>query len=590
MLHASFVRAGSILAACILSLQAATFDPKTISGVEIFGTPAAFPLKTQSGAPFDRDNLSQDVKTLWRSGQFSDIRVETVPDGDKLKVVFHVESKHALLVQKMDVDPPTPGIKLDLPPYTELDIRGAQEIAARARRQLADSGYPDAKVNAELLATAPGKGKLLLHVDKGRSVDVGGVVFSGNLGAEPAELLKVMRATKSKTLLPAIPGLWNGWHWHTGYNPDALQSDIANLRSFYYRRGYFDSRVTTGSVDIQNGKAKIGVDIQSGPRYAVRNFRLMAADGEREIKPRQDGSFPAKEICGALFEERRKAEQAGVLDFGATIQVQEVPSGTGKQADLTATIQRGPAYEVGRIEFHGNRMFGDATMRREMLLDEGAPLDQTLLRKSLARLNQTGLFEPLNENSVVVNTPPGSNRADVSIWLKERKMRHWMLSGPVGPMNLAGPLQFAIGSRLPSWGRGVFELATYAANLNFMLLPKPLGNLIPFLPNKRFLTVLTIQRPSLPGQTFLSGFTIVPQFGWQGLVASYGVSQTRTLLSPLFQSKRDFQPDLSVTIEHRGSEQPEGMMYCSMPKTKLDWAKQIGGMAFNLATSFIVPF
>ena len=40
-------------------------------------------------------------------------------------------------------------------------------------------------------------------------------------------------------------------------------------------------------------------------------------------------------------------------------------------------------------------------------------------------------------------------------------MRHWLLSGPVGPMSVAGPLQFAIGSRLPSWGQGIFEMATY---------------------------------------------------------------------------------------------------------------------------------
>src|SRR4029453_9156685 len=96
-----------------------------------------------------------------------------------------------------------------------------------------------------------------------------------------------------------------------------------------------------------------------------------------------------------------------------------------------------------------------STARRAPLLNEAPPLDKTVLRKSLARINSTGLFEPLSQADVVVNTPAGSNRADLTIQLRERKMLHWYLSGPVGPMSVAGPLQFKLGSRLPPWGRNV---------------------------------------------------------------------------------------------------------------------------------------
>ena len=359
---------------------------------------------------------------------------------------------------------------------------------------------------------------------------------------------KALRSTKSRTLLPGIPGLWSGWRLRPDYNPDAVRSDLANLRSFYFQRGYFDAHVTAGPVKIADGKARI-----------------------REIQPQPDGGFPAQRVCRALFEERHKAERAGVLDFRAAIDA----------GWATITVQRGPAYQIGRIEFRGNHMFRDSTIRRSLLLDEGEPLDRTLVRKSLAALNRAGLFTPLNDN----------NQANVTIRLQERKMRHWFLSGPVGPMSVAGPLQFAIGSRLPPWGRRAFELATYSASVNFMLFPKPLGSLLPFLPNKRFIMLLTVERPSLPGQRLVSGFTIAPQFGWLGLAASYGMSQTRTLLSPLFQAERDFQPALPVTIERVGSDVPggDGVMYCTLPKTKLDWARQIAGTAVSTALSF-VPF
>ena len=380
---------------------------------------------------------------------------------------------------------------------------------------------------------------------------------------------KALRSTKSRTLLPGIPGLWSGWRLRPDYNPDAVRSDLANLRSFYFQRGYFDAHVTAGPVKIADGKARIVFEVQSGPRYAFHRFSLIGADGVREIQPQPDGGFPAQRVCRALFEERHKAERAGVLDFRAAIDA----------GWATVTVQRGPAYQIGRIEFRGNHMFRDSTIRRSLLLDEGEPLDRTLVRKSLAALNRAGLFTPLNDN----------NQANVTIRLQERKMRHWFLSGPVGPMSVAGPLQFAIGSRLPPWGRRAFELATCSASVNFMLFPKPLGSLLPFLPNKRFIMLLTVERPSLPGQRLVSGFTIAPQFGWQGLAASYGMSQTRTLLSPLFQAERDFQPALPVTIERVGSDVPggDGVMYCTLPKTKLDWARQIAGTAVSAAFSFV---
>ena len=163
----------------------------------------------------------------------------------------------------------------------------------------------------------------------------------------------------------------------------------------------------------------------------------------------------------------------------------------------------------------------------------------------------------------------------MTIRLRERKKRLWYVSGPVGPMSLAGPLELAIGSRLPWWGQGIFELATYTAALHFMLLPKPLAGLLPFLPKRRFLAVLTIQRPPLPGQPLVSGFAVAPQFGWQGLAASYGVSQARTLPSPPFQSRSALEPPLAVSVG-------EGTMYCTIPKTALNRLRQVAGVAVSL--------
>jgi hypothetical protein len=543
---------------CLVSIHGAELDGRRISSVRILGAPAAFALETRAGDVGDSAKVQRDVKALCNWQRCSDVRVEATPDGEDLGLVFKVQGRHAWRVEKIRLEPPTPGINLGIASGDEVDGESAQQVARSVRRQLEGSGYPDAAVEARLLPAGTGKADLQIHIDKGQQMDIAGVTLSGNLGMKPSDVRKALRTTKAKTMVPGL------WRILPGYSWEAAQSDAANLRSFYYQHGYFDADVKVDRVDFADGKARIGFGIESGPRYQMRGFQSTAA------------------VCRELFVERRSAERSGVLDFSARLDIRNADA--QNRVDAKPTVELGPAYRVGRIEFRGNHLVNDATVRRALLIDEGALLDETLLRRSLAQLNQTGFFEPLGENNVVVNTPPGSDRADVTIWLKEKKKRNWYLSGPVGPMSIAGPLEFAIGSRLPPWGRGLLELSTYTVSAHFMFFAKPLSTLLPFLPNRRFLPLMTIQRPMLPGGQIWSGFTIAPQLGWQGMLGGYGMSQTRALLQSVFESPRALTTVLPVTIAKDGSD--VGIMNCSVPKTKWDRLRQVGGTATNLVFSF----
>ena len=58
-----------------------------------------------------------------------------------------------------------------------------------------------------------------------------------------------------------------------------------------------------------------------------------------------------------------------------------------------------------------------------------------------------------------------------------------------------GQFRASLSARLPPWGRGVFEAATYFISLNVAGIAKPF---------------LALQRPLVPGQELLSGFAISP--------------------------------------------------------------------------------
>jgi surface antigen-like variable number repeat protein len=278
--------------------------------------------------------------------------------------------------------------------------------------------------------------------------------------------------------------------------------------------------------------------------------------------------FASRELCACLFAARRDAEKRGVIDFSVTLAVNRVDEGEASEpeADLTATVDEGRSYTVGRIEFVGREKFSEAVIRKNLLLSESDVLDEMKLRKSVERLNRTGFFEPMDVSAVQIVTNGSSSVADLRIHVREQKRGRWNISGPVGPVRLAGPFQGSISRRLPAWGSGVLELSTYFASFSLIGFPASLARVLPITTFHGFAPVLSLQRPFIPGDGWRSGFTIAPQLGWQAMLLSYGATQIGQRLTPLLLGDSKLTPELPVMVERPNGD---GELLCDPPKPRL---------------------
>ena len=66
--------------ATLLLIHSVTL-PGAVSGVD---------LATQVGRPYDSAAVAKDVRTLWNSGRFQDIRVETIERPESADIIFHI--------------------------------------------------------------------------------------------------------------------------------------------------------------------------------------------------------------------------------------------------------------------------------------------------------------------------------------------------------------------------------------------------------------------------------------------------------------------------------------------------------------------
>ena len=519
------------------------------------------------GQPYNAAMVQEDVRKLWNMGRFEDIRVETATGAEGTAVVFDVEESRRLRLHKLRIEPSLPGLHVALPEGAPLDRRRAQAIALEAQKQLEAEGFDDAHVDYRLAPLPDHRADLVLELHPGKRVRVKQVEFGGDLGVQPAELRSALRALRARRLF--------GWRLLAAYSADAANSDLARLRSFYLSRGYFDATVRIDDTEIHEKEARLRFFVHSGPLYQVRNLTVSGTEEE---------SPSARTLCSSLLAARRDAQRQGVLDFSATVDVQPIGTGeAGPSADLAATITTGRPYRVGRIEFAGNHHWSESMLRRNFLLDEGALFDERLLRESIARLNRSMLFEPIDETRVSIHADQSTGIADVRIPLVERKRGAWRLSGPVGTASFAGPLEASISSRLPAWGSGLLSLGTYTASFSLLAFAQPMLPLLAIDPRRKLLPVLALSRPFNPADGWKSGFLIAPALGWRATAFSYPFAQIQQRLLPRLTGETGREPELQVAVHGPAGE---GVMFCEPPAPRMLPLRRTAAMMIRFAGAF----
>jgi hypothetical protein len=282
-----------------------------------------------------------------------------------------------------------------------------------------------------------------------------------------------------------------------------------------------------------------------------------AASAEPDETPRARevrfaGARAIDQMCACLLDARQAAERHGRIDFSVDVAF-------AGDHDVTARIWMGHPYAVGRITFTGHNAVNDSTLRRAMSLYERELFDVTRLRRSIARINGLGHYEPLTLSDMqIVNRDDGVT-ADLMIPLRERKGRWWSISGPAIPG--LGMLQASVSSRLPAWGRGLLEASTYFVTFN----------VIGFVP--------ALVRPVIAGQEWLSGFVISPRLSPQTMLTHYGTTQLAHRISALLEE--DANEPLAVPVS--SATQPGRVLVCHPPKARLWWLRRGLNAAVNIA-------
>jgi len=558
-------------------------QPGVIQTVTVNGTARPLQLETKAGGLLESSRVARDVKWLWATGWFDDIRVirESIPEGWAVR--FQLTERTRYLLRRVRFEPRHFELPNPLPSGTLIDRAIVERLAKTFEEKLKDSGYREAIVRFELIPAGVRQADVLFRVKQGKRYVVDTVEVSNIRPEDSRRVARILSSIQARRLLPGIPRVWKGWKLRPALNQDTLNLALQRLRSHYISQGYLDATATVGAIGFEKNLASISIRVLPGAAYRFESLQI--SDSLTPARPEiLQSQLPLKELCRCLLEKRAQAERGGISDFEARLLVQ--PSyQTGKpwtqpRVLLSARTQAGTPYRVRSIEFRGNHHIGDLTLRKVLLLSEGEWFDRNLLRRSLTRLNLTGFIYPLSESDVEVQPDSAQHTVDLVISVRERDRGHWFLGAPAWG-GLSRGAWFSIGSRLPSWGPSYLELPTHFVSFN---LTSPVFGLPVSAFNMAHLSI-TLARPYLPGRR--SGFQVSPQASWTQMLLASGMHQVKPRLVEWLQPT----PALSVPVQwntestDRSRVHTSGVLICepeSKPQDRLLSYLQI-------ATQWLLP-
>lgn len=414
---------------CLFAISSAAPNSwaQTVTGVAFDGL-ASIPeegvrskVETTAGSSYSAAQVSRDIKALYQSGMFRDVKVEKVKDGSGLKLVFHVVPN--VTIGKLTITGNKKIKKDDLSEalaiheYDLLDPAKLTQTKAQILKLYEDKGYYLVEVDSKIepFDEAQNQVELVLTITENRSVKIRRIKFLGNHVFSDGKLRKKMR-TKERGLFGPISGSGK-------LEDEKLNRDLQMLRYFYQDNGYLHAEVGEPQITLSRTRKGIyiAIPVVEGQQYKVSGVGI-AGDiitSEEEIIKK------LKQEVGKTYRKSLEIEDLQTLEklYGdqAYAFSQIVPQIETDESSLTARVtyfvQKGPKVKIDKIIIKGNTTTLDKVIRRELRVYENAYYSQTGIELSRTRLNQLGYFE-----TVDISTPRGSSddRINLVIEVKEK--------------------------------------------------------------------------------------------------------------------------------------------------------------------------
>ena len=218
--------------------------------------------------PYSDTVAEDDIRGLYNTGQFQNVRIYGQPEGDGVKVIVALQTR--TMLNEIQIDGATRispkklrkniGLKLNTPLREEDLEKGRQKILETYQAH----GFNDIDVtfHVDPIDATRGTSRAVYTVNEGIKGSVSAVRFEGNAHFSDRVLRKQMK-TRGKTILSFVDKSGR-------LDETQLQDDLQKIREFYQNHGYVDIAIR----DVRKGRTSSGalqivIAVEEGTQYHV---------------------------------------------------------------------------------------------------------------------------------------------------------------------------------------------------------------------------------------------------------------------------------------------------------------------------------
>ncbi|MET4001193.1 outer membrane protein assembly factor BamA [Marinobacterium sp. MBR-109] len=408
----------------MVQAQAAAF-PFEVNDIRLEGLQRVEPgvvfrnFPVTAGDELTRSQLSDAVRTLFRSGYFADVQVER--DGGVLVLKVQERPSVALIniegnkvIKKEDL---LNGLKQSGLQEGDVFRRAAlDQISQDLLRVYTSQGRYGADIQTEVEPLSGNRVQLNINIREGQVASIQHINIVGNTVFSDEELTDLFSLK--------LPNFWSFYKKDDRYAREKLTGDLERLRSWYLDRGYINFEIDSAQVSITPDKKDvyISVAITEGEQYSVRDVSVA---GEMVVP--QDVMLAEMSVeAGEIFSRKDMTQSQERLvrllgDEGYMFaNVSPVPElHEDNTVSIRYFVEPGKRTYVRRIAIKGNTRTADEVIRRELEQMEAGIASTKDIERSRTRLDKTGYFKTVNVETRPV--PGTDDQVDIEYSVEEQQ-------------------------------------------------------------------------------------------------------------------------------------------------------------------------
>ena len=452
-----------------------SFRQQVVESVDISGNrrlrdeDLLYYIKTRPGDVYDPAALERDLKELLSLNFFDKVKTRVLTtDGARggVNVIFEVAELPIVrdlqftgtkALQESDILKEFREKRVGISKEAVYDPVKARNAIRILRELLAAKGYPNATVNVleeEVSATSVA---ITFEIDQGNRSRIVDIQFEGNENFSDGELRGALQLVKETGMISRFKG-------QDILDLRKLQYDLQrNVLSHMRSKGYFQARIGDPVVEglglkrtdflplitlplpmisSKDDTLRVTIPVSEGRVFRVGELKVEGNTifSEQQILAivgLQKGEIAdGKRLQEGIYDDLKEFYgQQGFVQYDAepSTEYRDNPTNPNEGiVDITITISEGKQFTLRRLEFTGNTFTRDRVMRREFLINEGDIYNSRYLDISVARLNQTQYFDPIDKDQdVEIRTDDEQADVDLIVKIKEKGRQQISFNGGI---------------------------------------------------------------------------------------------------------------------------------------------------------------